>query len=191
MPQQYKRRKYYIDKEFQNDFIFKFCGLVVGASVITVAGLYLLSQQSTTVAFVGTRVVVQTTADFIFPVLVQTVAVVTLITAAAMAVIMTLISHRIAGPLYRFSQRLKSLADGNVTDLIHLRKKDQLTEVADEFNKSVIQLKMHIEAIRKSVGELDEKVSLASDEEDSVKKHKEFREKIAEIEDQLDFFKTF
>jgi methyl-accepting chemotaxis protein len=45
-----------------------------------------------------------------------------------------IVSHRIAGPLYRIRQVLRSLARGELPPEVRLRKRDMLTEEADELN---------------------------------------------------------
>ena len=45
------------------------------------------------------------------------------------------ISHRIAGPVYRLEQDLKKIAEGDFSLRIKLRKKDELTSIAEGINK--------------------------------------------------------
>jgi methyl-accepting chemotaxis protein len=45
------------------------------------------------------------------------------------------ISHRIAGPVYRLEQDLKKIAEGNFSLRIKLRKKDELASIAEGINK--------------------------------------------------------
>ncbi len=49
-------------------------------------------------------------------------------------IISTIISHKMAGPVYRFEQTCKEIAKGNFSQRVHLRKGDQLIELQDEFN---------------------------------------------------------
>jgi len=48
------------------------------------------------------------------------------------------ISHKIAGPLYRFEKDIKSLAkDGDLTRIFRLRKRDEMQELAEALNTMV------------------------------------------------------
>jgi len=47
------------------------------------------------------------------------------------------ISHKIAGPLYRFSTTLDEIAKGNVSLRVHLRKSDEAQFLADHFNEAL------------------------------------------------------
>jgi methyl-accepting chemotaxis protein len=46
----------------------------------------------------------------------------------------SIISHRIAGPIYRFEQTCKDVAKGDFTKRVHLREKDSLVDLQDDFN---------------------------------------------------------
>ena len=49
-------------------------------------------------------------------------------------------SHKIVGPLVRFRNTLKALADGEAVRPVKLRDGDYLTEMRDEFNKMLEHL---------------------------------------------------
>ncbi len=48
-----------------------------------------------------------------------------------------LLSHRVAGPLYRIELTLDKLIQGEDIDLIRLRKTDELKELAEKINKLI------------------------------------------------------
>lgn len=50
-------------------------------------------------------------------------------------VISALVSHKMAGPVYRFEQVCKAIAKGDYSQRVHLRKGDQLMELQDAFNQ--------------------------------------------------------
>lgn len=135
-----RRKNYFIDKSFQTKFILKFCLLVIAAGMLTMGILYYLSLRSTTVAIVNSSVVVKSTADFILPILIQTVVVVSLLLGIAVIIVTLFVSHKIAGPLYRLKKSMQALGEGDFSE-INLRKMDQLQELAQEFNRMVGKLK--------------------------------------------------
>ena len=49
-------------------------------------------------------------------------------------IISAIVSHKMAGPVYRFEQTCKAIANGDFSQRIHLRKGDQLTDLQKEFN---------------------------------------------------------
>ncbi len=50
-------------------------------------------------------------------------------------VISAIVSHKMAGPVYRFEQTCKAIAKGDFSQRVHLRKGDRLQELQNEFNK--------------------------------------------------------
>ncbi|NLE64521.1 MAG: methyl-accepting chemotaxis protein [Elusimicrobia bacterium] len=189
----YKRRQYFIDKDFQSGFILKFLGVVAAGSGLTVILLYLFSLHSTTVAFVNARVTVMTTADFLVPILLQTMAVVTVLVSLGAAVVMVFVSHKIAGPLYRFKQTFRELGNGNFTNQVRLRKGDQLHEVASDFNQMITALRNQIHAIDAALTDVRSAMEAIGEYnvEDNKRKHfLELRQKVQELERAASFFKT-
>jgi len=142
------RRNYFIDKAFQSNFIFRFSLLVAFGGALTIALLYLLAGQSTTVAIVNSRVVVNTTADFILPILVQTVAIVTILVGFSTAIVTLFISHRIAGPMFRFKKVIQRLGEGDFSSEFNIRSSDQLREIADLMNAMIRTNKLELTKIR-------------------------------------------
>ncbi len=58
--------------------------------------------------------------------------------------ISAILSHKMAGPVYRFEQTCKAIAKGDFSQRVHLRKGDQLMELQDEFNKMMDRLESEI-----------------------------------------------
>jgi nitrate/nitrite-specific signal transduction histidine kinase len=140
-----RRRNHFIEKSFQTKFIMKFCLLVVAAGVLTIALLYTLGMRSTTVTIVNSRVVVQSTADYLLPILIQTVLIVVVVVGMATVVVTLYVSHKIAGPLYRLKKAMQEISDGNFDTAINLRKFDQLQDIAQAFNAMAKKLKERLQ----------------------------------------------
>lgn len=154
-PKKYQRRNYYIDKNFQTKFILKYCVLVAFGSALTVALIYWLARQSTTVGIANGRVAVHNTAEYLLPLLLQTVFVELVVVSLAAIVLTLFISHKIAGPLYRFKVMLGALGEGDVSSTMRLREGDQLKQVAVAYNEAVEKLNARIKKI-KSASSMDE-----------------------------------
>lgn len=58
--------------------------------------------------------------------------------------ISAILSHKMAGPVYRFEQTCKAIAKGDFSQRVHLRKGDQLMELQDEFNKMMDRIEAEI-----------------------------------------------
>ena len=160
-----KRSNYFIDKDFQSKFIIRFSSLVALGGLLTVVLLYILAGKSTTVAIVDSRVVVKTTADFILPILIQTVAIVTILVGLVLIIVTLLVSHRIAGPMYRFKKVLQQLAAGEFSSEFNIRNHDQLREIADLLNQMIRTNKLELTKIKAHTILLKQKIECISEEE--------------------------
>lgn len=49
-------------------------------------------------------------------------------------IVSAVISHRMAGPIFKFEKSCTTVADGDLTHRVYLRQGDQLTELQDHFN---------------------------------------------------------
>jgi len=189
----YKRRNYFIDKEFQTKFILKFCFIIALGGLLTIGILYLLAMQSTTVSVVNSRVVVRTTADFILPLLIQTVVVVMVIVSLATVLVTLFVSHKIAGPLYRFKKVIETLAEGDFSSDFRLRKPDQLQGVADAFNGMIAKVRSEINALKVNFNSLKDKLNSIS-EQDIAEHKRPYLNELKKISQELDrivrYFKT-
>ena len=189
----YKRKNYFIDKKFQTRFILKFSALVALGAGITMLFLYLFSQSSTTVAFVKARVSVMTTADFLFPLLLQTVAIVTVLVGFAAMGVMLFVSHKIAGPLFRFKQTFRELSLGNFSNQVKLRKDDQLAEVATDFNQMITSVRAQVHAANVALSAIKDEIEIIGEFNISDAKRKNFlelKQKVKELERAILFFRT-
>ena len=153
-----KRKNYFIEKKFQTDFILRFCWVVAGTCVFTIAVLYVLTGKTTTVSFVNLRVVVQSTADYLFPLLIQTFIASTIIVSLAAICMALFVSHRIAGPSYRFKQVLSALGEGDFSLRVNLRSKDSLKDVAFAFNDMIAGVREKLGLIDGNLKTLKEKL---------------------------------
>ncbi|MBR2392451.1 MAG: HAMP domain-containing protein [Elusimicrobiaceae bacterium] len=58
--------------------------------------------------------------------------------------ISAILSHKMAGPVYRFEQTCKEIAKGDFSQRVRLRQGDQLTELQAEFNKMMDRVEAEI-----------------------------------------------
>ena len=154
-----KRRTYFIKKSFQAGFILKFC-LVILAGIIASTGiLFFLSSGTLTSSFQDSRLVVKNTSLAILPLVLYTnLITLGLITVASIAVTL-LVSHKFAGPLFRFEKDLEEISNGNLTKRIRLRKKDQMMDFAESMNNMTDSL--HTKMLDVQVG-IDQIIESAS-----------------------------
>lgn len=69
-------------------------------------------------------------------------------------ILTAIISHRIAGPIYRFERAAEAVATGDLTHRVNLREGDHLDELQDEFNEMVENLQARVERDRALIAQL-------------------------------------
>lgn len=153
----HKRRNYFVKKDFQFRFILKFCLLVFIGVVISTGLLFLFSQDTLTSSFQQSRLVIKKTGLAILPSLVY-INLITLGLITLASIMVTLfVSHKIAGPMFRFEEELKRIGEGDLTKKVMIRKKDQITDMAVSLNDmiaglraKVLDVQTEVEHIRQS-----------------------------------------
>ncbi|MCX5698001.1 MAG: methyl-accepting chemotaxis protein [Candidatus Omnitrophica bacterium] len=154
----YRRKNYLIDKKFQAKFIVKFSALIFLGGLLTVVLLYFLGTQSKTVAIQNSRVIAKTTADFILPLLIQTVIAVTVLVGIIAGILTLFISHKISGPLYRLKKVIERLERGDFSSEFNIRSTDQLSGLADEINSMIRNTKQEVCGIKNKAISLKQKL---------------------------------
>jgi methyl-accepting chemotaxis protein len=157
-----KRKNYFVKKEFQVRFILKFCILLFLGVVLSTGLLFLFSQDSLTSSFQQSRLVIKNTGIAILPSVVYTnLITLGLITLAAILVTL-FVSHKIAGPLFRFEKELDAISKGDLTKTVILREKDQGKDMAQSLNmmtanfrNKVADIQKDLDAIRESARQHD------------------------------------
>lgn len=185
------RKNYFIDKKFQTNFIIKFCVVIAVTGALIMLALFALTKQATMVSFMNGRVVVQSTADFLFPVFIQTVAAVTIIVSIATAVIMLFVSHRIAGPVHRFKKVLSSAGKGDFSGEFKIRRTDSLKDVATALNEMILNARKLLVLLNMDMGHLKEKINDTSGKRIAGEAElKELRKYVSELDKTLRNFKV-
>jgi methyl-accepting chemotaxis protein len=164
----YKRRVYFINRTFQSEFILKFCGIVILGSVVFGTVLYVFSKHTLTTSFENSRLVIKSTADYIFPGLLFGGIIVAAITALVAGIIVILMTHRIVGPMYRFEKYVKEIGSGRLYADLRIRKKDQFQNMADSLNKMTEDLRfglMEVNGVSDKLDKLIEELSMSSSRE--------------------------
>ena len=159
----YKRRHYFINKAFQTEFILKFCGLVILGSALFGILLYLFSKNALTTSFENSRLVIKSTADYIFPGLISGGLLVAVITALSATIVVVLMTHRIAGPMYRFEKYVREVGSGKLYSDLKIRKKDQFQNMVEALNKMTDDLKLGLAEVNDVSGKLDKLIGELSD----------------------------
>ena len=174
----YKRSSYFIKKEFQFKFILRFCLLVLIGAVISTGLVFLFSQGTLTSSFQHSRLIIKNTGVAILPSVVYTNLITLALITLATIIVTLFVSHKVAGPMFRFEKELKAIGEGNLTNKIMLRKKDQIKDMADCLNNMVASLREKILDIQTEVEHIRNSASRQSAPEDLVEELQQLHHKI-------------
>ncbi|MCP4022445.1 MAG: methyl-accepting chemotaxis protein [Desulfobacteraceae bacterium] len=153
-PTFYKRKKVYINKDFQTRFIVKFILVLILGATISI-GLTLYNTQGTlTSTFSNSKLVIQNTSLAIMPSVIYTTLITTCVLSIIVIMVTLLVSHKIAGPMYRFEKDIKRVTNGDLKTRIHIRRGDQFLELATVLNGMIKNLNQEVSAIKHDVDTL-------------------------------------
>jgi len=185
-----RRRNYFIDKSFQTKFIIKFCLLIIATSLLTGILIYWFNRQSTTVAFENLKVIVKSTSDFLLPIVLEILAVVTLLVGLATIAVTLFTSHKIAGPLYRLKMGIEKVKNGDLSTRFTIRADDQLQIVASEFDNMRRGLKNSISSLKENWNSVKEHMLKLQQETKDTRQKAQIEDIIKKIDSELQRFKT-
>ena len=194
----FRRKHYFIKKRFQIDFSIKFLILIVIEALLAIGLFIYLSRGTLTTGYIGSDFRIARTSDFFLPTLLLSNLIIIGITGIIGLAVLILMSHRIAGPLYRFEKLLTDVTRGDLTHRFRLRDRDQLAQLSDSITEFTVSMDKKIGGVKSSVHEISGLFSriqslLSSNQSPdkelervllSVSKH------ILELEEAVDYFKT-
>lgn len=182
---QNRRRNYYIKKDFQRNFILKFCGLVFLGCVISAVIIYVLSASTVTTSFVNSRLTIMSTADYILPMVLLSSIVVIATVGIATVFITLFASHKIAGALYSVEKHVDEVAKGNLKTDFKLRSGDQLKPLAVGLGVMVNNLRLSLNGVKSAVWSLESAIKTQG-----ITPSNELNESLEKLKAKLEAFKT-
>jgi methyl-accepting chemotaxis protein len=173
MRRTWRRRNYFIKKELQGRYIFSFFIFVIFGGIIFTLIFSLLSANTLTVVYEDYNLRIGKTpfilireilsADWIF-----------IVTAGLSVVVISMfLTHRFAGPMYRFEKSVEEMLRGNFNFEIRLRKKDEGKELAAMMNQLIRTISSNIREMRDLTEAIELKLKDASESIGQVEQAKE------------------
>jgi len=180
------RKNYFIKKGFQMNFLLRFLVLLVLESVL-IAGLFMyISTNTLTTGYMDYTLKIERTANFFLIPFILIAAIVVIGISIAGMIMFILLSHRIAGPLYRFEKILAAVEGGDLTSRVYLRKTDQLMALKGSLNVFIDSLDGRMGKIKRI---LEEARTLLSKKEDPQTMTK-MEAVISRLKDEIEHFKV-
>lgn len=176
-----KRKTIIIDRVLQ----FRYAGIII-ASMLVVIGLIVI----------GTMWYVRLNSDMLRTIpgstdviygLVKYLVVIMVCYVVLVSVYSIFVSHKFAGPVYRFKRVLEELANGDLTARAFLREKDELNDLRESLNKAIKSVHHHVRQDMSKTQDVIRLVqtirgNLSQDTvKDNIEKLKEVEKKLHEI----------
>lgn len=182
----YVRRKYYIKKDFQKRFILEYLALIFLGAVLANGMLYALLDKGIDKAFYRAHIIITTTGDVVRSPLVLTNIAVVSASVAAVLVSILLSSWKVGSRLHCLAEGIEGLKNGDLT--VQVKACDgHLTEVADIFNHTVMQLNRKIIPVKDELTKIEETaLGLETDRAGTLE---QLLKGVESIEEQLSAFK--
>jgi len=152
----YRRRHYFIDKEFQGRYIFSaFISIVVGSAVFAlIFGFF--SSNTLSIVYENYHLRLGTTPALLLNRIFSAQWLFILLGGVGIGIIVLFLSHRVAGPFFRFEKTLDKMTDGDLSQRIQLRKHDEGKVLGEKINGFNDMLSDRIKKIRQAAEKIGE-----------------------------------
>jgi methyl-accepting chemotaxis protein len=194
---QRKKRNFFIKKDFQGRMILAIFVSVVGSCVIFIMLFGLFSADTMTISYSNNSLQMGQTPVMLFKKALTANWVFIVIGGVLLVILAMIGTHRIAGPLFRFEKTLDNMEKGNLSDIIHLRSKDEGKELADKinnFNKllsgKIGEISKHSTAIGDLLMQIQENETAKSRPEEVESICRAIQNNTNKIKEIADFFKV-
>lgn len=130
----FRRRNFFIKKELQGRLIFKFFLLSLLGVLFFAFIFSLLSQDNLTITYDGQQLLIGKTPMVLFKDILTANWVFLVIVGATVTLVSMILTHRVAGPLFRFEKAFEGMAQRDLDQKIVLRLKDEAKDTAELIN---------------------------------------------------------
>jgi methyl-accepting chemotaxis protein len=170
MNRTWKRRNYFIKKDLQGKYIFTFFIFVVAGSIIFTLLFSLLSSDTMTIVYDDYNLRIGKTPLMLMKEILSAQWI--FIVAGGLLVVMLsmFLTHRFAGPIFRFEKSVEEMTKGNLNFRIYLRAKDEGKDLAEKINILIDMLSSDIKEMRRLSEDVNKKLN---DADKSLKEGKQ------------------
>ena len=188
MSQGIKRRNYFINKELQGKYIFKYFLLVALGSILFSGIFSFFSSNTLSIVYDNYHLKIGTTPGILLTKILSTQWFFIVIGGAGTIIFTLFLTHRIAGPFYRFEKTLDAMNKKDMSRIIILRKKDEGKELAEKINNFNRMLSSDLTQILKNA----EKINLhcKNADQDRLDKIQKINLETMKLLEEFNFLKT-
>ncbi len=173
MKRTWRRKNYFIKKDLQGKYIFSFFIFVILGSVIFTLIFSMFSANTLTIVYENYNLQIGKTPLILFKELLSTNWIFIVTAGLGVVVISMFLTHRFAGPMYRFEKSVEEMIKGNFNFQIRLRKKDEGKELAEMMNQLISMVSLNIKEMRQLTDEINRNLTDAAASVSKIEQGKE------------------
>jgi methyl-accepting chemotaxis protein len=151
----YKRRNYFIKKNFQGKLILGYFLFMLGGCLLFTVILAALSADTLTVVYRNNDLQLGQTPLMLLKQVLTAHWIFIVVGGGIIIVAAMLITHRMAGPIFRLERAVNNMVSGRLDDVIFLRGQDEGKEIAAQLNQFNRELSKKIRQIENCSQKID------------------------------------
>jgi methyl-accepting chemotaxis protein len=154
MSQPNKRRIVLIDHRFQLRLTAAFIALQVLLTAIFAFGLYLFMDSELHADLASAHASYQSLSKMLLPIVLTLAVFSVTLSIVLVTVFVVLVSHKIAGPMYRLRTVLEALAQRRFDPMTRIRQDDQIGELALSLDRAMNTVREDVHLLQQAAGRL-------------------------------------
>jgi signal transduction histidine kinase len=159
MKRTWRRRNYFIKKDLQGKYIFSFFIFVILGSILFTAILSFLSADTLTIVYDNYNVKIGQTPLMLLKEILSA-HLIFIVTGGLLVVVLSMfLTHRFAGPIFRFEKSVEDMISGNFAFQIWLRNKDEGKELAEKINRLIMMLSATLKDLKQMNADMESTLS--------------------------------
>ncbi len=148
------RRIVLIDPRFQLRMTTGFIALQVLLTAVFAFGLYMFMDSEIHADLASAHASYQSLSRMLLPIVLILAVFSVILSVVLITVFVILLSHKLAGPMYRFRAVLESLAQRRFATLTRIRQHDQFGEIAQSLGNAMNVVRTDVHALQHSLQKL-------------------------------------
>ncbi len=177
MKRTWRRRNYFVKKDLQGKYMFSFFVFVIAGSIIFTLIFSLLSSDTLTIVYENYNLKIGKTPLMLLKEILSAHWIFIVVGGLAVLILSMFLTHRFAGPIFRFERSIEEITNGNLNFQIKLREKDEGKELANKINQMILtfsdnlkEIKKISEEIRNELDSIQEDLKTRSQSENTLNK---------------------
>lgn len=151
-----KRKIKLINRDFQYRLMAKFIFIYGAMVIIFGALLYVFFDSEISANLFSAHVSYRSVSQMLMPIFITLTVLNMIITGVMIVLVVLRSSHKIAGPLFRFNEALKAIADRNLKPITSIRDDDQLKDISTTLGRVTDTLGEDISQLKRKISQLSE-----------------------------------